>query len=336
LSAVQPNIKTKIELHFLAALCQIFFESNKGEKIMTVKKFYGFTLVELLVVIAIIGVLIALLLPAVQAARAAAARMTCSNKLKQIGLAAHVYMDANPEKLPGGGGWSDTAPGGGGAPTAVTLISGFVWLLPSLEQTALYQSYTNTAIATAVAASGAGLDKPLSPFLCPVSNSRSIKGAVTSYRQCQGSYTTASGVVTAVVPSGVTLTDTPGQFQFASGSGVGVKEGGFPQDGFSNTIFYSEALVGQLTKGTTDDNFGVNFASGYLSQTGFSVSSIPGTISIAPGSLTGINTVYANSAHPGGVVNVTFGDGSVRTGKYSDLKTWQLLGIVNDNQSVTP
>lgn len=88
----------------------------------------GFTLIELLVVVAIIGVLIALLLPAVQAAREAARRMQCTNQMKQLGLALQNYNDIH-QKLPWGQGplnWNDW--------------SAFPFLLPYMDYASLYES----------------------------------------------------------------------------------------------------------------------------------------------------------------------------------------------------
>jgi prepilin-type N-terminal cleavage/methylation domain-containing protein/prepilin-type processing-associated H-X9-DG protein len=107
----------------------------------------GFTLVELLVVIAIIGVMVGLLLPAVQAAREAARRMQCSNHLKQIGLAMHNYHSAY-NQLPTGFYSYPTRDGSGPATLRVdagTWDAGPGWgwgamILPFLEQTAIAES----------------------------------------------------------------------------------------------------------------------------------------------------------------------------------------------------
>jgi prepilin-type N-terminal cleavage/methylation domain-containing protein len=89
----------------------------------------GFTLVELLVVIAIIGVLIALLLPAVQAARECARRMSCQNNLKQIGLATQNYTAAMKHLPPPKLGGPTTSSNG-----ETQFGSTFVILLPYLEE----------------------------------------------------------------------------------------------------------------------------------------------------------------------------------------------------------
>jgi prepilin-type N-terminal cleavage/methylation domain-containing protein len=104
----------------------------------------GFTLVELLVVIAIIGILIALLLPAVQAAREAARRSQCTNNLKQLGIALHNYADAFKALPPGRAGtqipagWSNTYQEPGGSNDGG--LSAWALMLPFYEQQALYNS----------------------------------------------------------------------------------------------------------------------------------------------------------------------------------------------------
>lgn len=96
---------------------------------------YGFTLVELLVVIAIIGVLVALLLPAVQSARESARRTECSSNLKQIGVAIHHFHDSFSHLPP-----THT----GGAPPNDKYGTWFVVILPYLEQQALYDQFDLT------------------------------------------------------------------------------------------------------------------------------------------------------------------------------------------------
>jgi prepilin-type N-terminal cleavage/methylation domain-containing protein len=103
----------------------------QGANTQTLRR--GFTLVELLVVIAIIGVLVALLLPAVQSARDAARRMSCQNNLKQLAIAAHNHVDIKNVFPPGG-----VNTGGNGTRCYTTWS---IELLPYMEQQALYQQY---------------------------------------------------------------------------------------------------------------------------------------------------------------------------------------------------
>jgi prepilin-type N-terminal cleavage/methylation domain-containing protein/prepilin-type processing-associated H-X9-DG protein len=122
---------------------------------MALRKRHGFTLVELLVVIAIIGMLVGLLLPAVQAARESMRRAQCANNLRQIGIALQAYHEAC-QTFPYGSNYGTSS----GYPTWAVLI------LPQLDQDAVFNAY-DPGSAVYDAANQAVANTPMTVFICP-------------------------------------------------------------------------------------------------------------------------------------------------------------------------
>ena len=295
---------------------------------------HGFTLVELLVVIAIIGVLVALLLPAVQAAREAARRAHCTNNLKQIGLAIHMYADAHNSFPPGRTGQPDRTP----TP---------FFLLPYFEQLGMFEGFdfdfgpvsagenvNEHVLTTRIPVLNCPSDEP-QMFWDPIWVQRPYPKC--NYVPCFGAGTEADrtsdprlrGVFGITTEMGVT---------------VGVTEWSQITDGTSNTLMYGESLQSSSEKDSRtmwwapDSVFFMTFETPNTSvpdRTKICISSktpclcvsIPENnepCTVVTGALN--YAVFTRSRHPGGVQS-GLADGSVQF--FSEdihAETWKALG----------
>jgi prepilin-type N-terminal cleavage/methylation domain-containing protein/prepilin-type processing-associated H-X9-DG protein len=286
----------------------------------------GFTLIELLVVIAIIAILIGLLLPAVQKVREAAARTTCTNNLKQIGLAAHNYHGTFQVLPPGYTSGYATLDGDGTGP-------GWGWaahLLPYMEQDALHKTI-DLKKDIADPANAAARITPLKVFRCPSDNP-------------------ANG------PTFVAVSDAGGtpicEVAFANYVGLGgvYEVSGYPDTNTGILLRNSRYRLTDILDGTSSTLFATERRSKSSPMTTW-VGAVTGAVNppLNPAyddegpptlCLTNVgepdeartpnnpleHVEDASSFHPGGV-NAVFGDGSVRFIRDSIAPaTWTALG----------
>jgi len=325
---------------------------------------FGFTLVELLVVIAIIGVMVGLLLPAVQAAREAARRMSCTNNLKQLGLGMHNYHDTFkmfPRNyiLVGGNAWE--------------ALSASYSILPFIEQTSLYDNAQPnlrnwTWIRTNL------MEQRLAVYLCPSalpappSAAISWGGPGSNYAWSTGSSTETvwaggrfNGMIAysadrnfASVTDG--LSNTMLAAEILSGSGQSGSSGRYPYDIFytNNGLFNSIVnrdfptvaeldAIGSAAKSSATGfraNNGALWAWYAAGQSTVTTATTPNWRwpsaggDCCPGGAHdwGVGIIPPRSLHPGGV-NVLLGDASVRfVANTVELLTFQRLGNRQDGQ----
>jgi len=275
----------------------------------------GFTLIELLVVIAIIAILIGLLLPAVQKVREAAARMQCSNNLKQLGIALHSFHDAN-NGFP-------AAYWFGGPPTQPFVHVWGTYILPYIEQDNVFRQYSLTAHFF-MPPNNTVIQTPIRTFVCPstpISTPTTDTAAIPSlglpaFTAARSDYAPTSGILGSLWDL---IVGPP-----AGGDRHGIIRANMMQritaitDGLSNTIMVSEvagrnAIFNQRTLVASTGNTGGGWGDALNGENWIGGSSAngatsPGNCVINCTNITGRN-LY--SFHSGGV-NAVLGDGSVR------------------------
>jgi prepilin-type N-terminal cleavage/methylation domain-containing protein/prepilin-type processing-associated H-X9-DG protein len=205
----------------------------------------GFTLVELLVVIAIIGILVALLLPAVQAAREAGRRSSCQNNLKQLALAQHNRHDSRKYLPPGcttdagefgaGGGWGS---------------SWMVFSLPYIEQSPMYDKWQFTSANSGYvnANNRAMRDNVIFPaFRCPSTNLREFGEGVPTMI---ANYVGISGTFTGIILGPPSFNEA--RVDPAAGGGNSCCSGAGPASGGGTYFRGSKIKLADMTDGTSN------------------------------------------------------------------------------------
>src|SRR3984957_8772201 len=281
----------------------------------------AFTLIELMVVIAIIGILISLLLPAVQAAREAARVTQCRNNLKQIGLAIHNYHDINrtfPNADPGGGSDADSS---------ISMASTFVAILPYMEQAANYQHY-NFALQNTDPGNQAVVSQRLPFYICPTAVLRREVPYNAAGDPC-GDFAEAPGTYAVSVGSqpydqywsyfGHPRPTLNGAIVY-SDSTDGISRMRDVTDGLTNTVLIGESawnISGFSTSPSCNkgQNWGYTYwANPYPASTGYNTSAPfnPSTYILLDPNTFDQTLMRFRSDHPAGGVNFVFCDGSVR------------------------
>ena len=294
------------------------------------KRRAGFTLVELLVVIAIIGILVALLLPAVQSAREAARRMQCINNLKQLALACHNHHSAH-SIFPSAGGpdWTYHMTFINGRPAIAPLQHGG-WgyqVLPFIEQEAVWMGGNAT---TDVDRSIVAISTPIPAFFCPTRRRPEVVKAADWYNNpnsgktfghAKNDYVASSWSSTSSQPKGV------GPITNMEPSSIADV-----RDGTTNTLLLGEKQMNVAFLGQMQANDNEGYTCGWNHDTSRHTALAPAADFRDPGGNPGDDRF--GSSHSGGV-NFALCDGSVRAISFQiDLTTFQRLGDKQDGQIV--